>query len=223
LLHRRRRESFKANYVYIPEKFRETRPEMLQPIMQAHPLATLVVATDGGIVANHIPVMTIAEPKPLGRLRGHIARANPLWKHYRSGGEALAIFHGPDAYISPNYYPTKQQTGEVVPTWNYAIVQARGTLEFTHDAEWLLELVGNLTTIHEAAQPHAWKVDDAPREYTRSMLGLIVGFEFTVTDLVGKLKLSQNRALEDRQGVLEGLNRVGDSDSLEMAGMMDLK
>jgi transcriptional regulator len=209
--------------VYIPEKFRETRPDMLQPIMRAHPLASMVVATDSGIVANHIPVMTLAEPKPLGKLRGHIARANSLWKQYRAGSEALAIFHGPDAYISPNYYPTKQQTGEVVPTWNYAIVQARGTLEFTHDAEWLRELVGNLTTAHEASQPHAWKVDDAPREYTRSMLGMIVGFEFTVTDLVGKLKLGQNRTLEDRQGVLEGLTRAGDSASLEMASMMDLK
>lgn len=209
--------------MYIPEKFKEARPEMLQPIMRAHPLATLVVTTDGGIVANHIPVMTLAEPAPLGKLRGHIARANPLWKQYRAGSEALAIFHGPDAYISPNYYPTKQQTGEVVPTWNYAIVQARGTLEFTHDAAWLLELVEKLTTRHEASQPHAWKVDDAPRDYTRSMLGMIVGFEFTVTGLVGKLKLSQNRALEDREGVRAGLDRAGDSASHEMAGMLEPK
>ena len=157
-------------------------------------------------------------------MRGwHIARANSLWKQYRPGGEALAIFHGPAACVSPNYYPTKQQTGEVVPTWNYAIVQARGTLEFTHDAEWLLELVGKLTTVHERSQPHAWKVDDAPREYTRSMLGMIVGFEFTVTGLLGKLKLSQNRTLEDRQGVADGLNRSANSPSLEMASMMDLK
>jgi transcriptional regulator len=209
--------------VYIPEKFKETRPEVLQPIMRAHPLATLVVAADSGVIANHIPVTTLADPAPLGRLRGHIARANSFWKQYRTGSEALAIFHGPDAYISPNYYPTKQQTGEVVPTWNYAIVHARGTLEFTHDADWLLELVGKLTTLHEASQPHAWKVDDAPREYTRSMLGMIVGFEFTVTSLVGKLKLSQNRTPEDRLGVLEGLNRAGDSTSLEMAGMLELK
>lgn len=208
--------------MYIPEKFKETRPEMLQPIMRAHPLATLVANTESGIVANHIPVMTLAEPAPLGKLRGHIARANGLWKHYRHGSEALAIFHGPDAYVSPNYYPSKQQSGEVVPTWNYAIVQARGTLEFTHEAQWLLELVGKLTHLHEASQPHAWKVEDAPRDYTHSMLGMIVGFEFTITHLVGKLKLSQNRSAEDRQGVLEGLQRAADSESLEMAAMMQL-
>jgi transcriptional regulator len=208
--------------VYIPEKFKETRPEVLQAIMRAHPLATLVVTGDGGVIADHVPMAALAEPTPLGRLRGHIARANPLWRNYRGGSEALAIFHGPQAYISPNFYATKQQTGEVVPTWNYAVVHARGPLQFTHDAVWLRELVGGLTQTHEASQPRPWQVDDAPGEYTQAMLKLIVGFELTVTSLVGKLKLSQNRSDEDHRGVLAGLQAAGDANSLEMADLMGL-
>jgi transcriptional regulator len=208
--------------VYIPEKFKESRPEVLHAIMRSHPLATLVVMGDSGFIANHMPMVALAEPAPFGRLRGHIARANPLWKQYRSGSDALAIFHGPQAYISPNLYATKQQTGEVVPTWNYAVAHARGPLEFTHDAAWLRELVGGLTNTHEASQPRPWQVEDAPGEFTQAMLGLIVGFELTITSLVGKLKLSQNRTDEDRRGVLAGLKAAGDANSLEMADMLGL-
>jgi transcriptional regulator len=208
--------------MYLPEKFKESRPEVLQAIMRSHPLATLVVLGDNGVIANHVPMVALVEPTPWGRLRGHIARANPLWKQYRSGSEALAIFHGPQAYISPNFYASKQQTGEVVPTWNYAVAHARGPLEFTHDAGWLRELVGGLTKHHEASQPRPWQVDDAPGEFTQSMLGLIVGFELMITSLVGKLKLSQNRTDEDRRGVLAGLKAAGDANSLEVADMLGL-
>jgi transcriptional regulator len=208
--------------VYSPEKFKESRPDVLQAIMRAHPLATLVVTGDSGVIANHVPMVALAEPTPLGSLRGHIARANPLWKEYRGGSEALAIFHGPQAYISPNLYATKQQTGEVVPTWNYAVVHARGPLQFTHDAEWLRALVVGLTDTHEASQPRPWQVGDAPGEFTQAMLGLIVGFELTITSLVGKLKLSQNRTDEDRRGVWSGLKAAGDANSLEMADMLGL-
>lgn len=209
--------------MYLPEKFKESRPEVLHALMRTNPLATLVVAGTTGLLANHIPIEPLEEPKPFGKLRGHIARANPMWREYSGVSEALAIFQGPSAYISPNFYPTKQQTGEVVPTWNYAIVHVRGALEFTHDAEWLRQLVVGLTSTHEASQSLPWKVDDAPRAYIDGMLKLIVGFELTITSMVGKFKLSQNRTDEDRRGVLAGLRSASDASALQMADMLGLE
>jgi transcriptional regulator len=144
-----------------------------------------------------------------------------LWKACRPDSEVLVIFQGPQAYISPNWYATKQQTGEVVPTWNYAVVHARGPLTFTHDADWLLSLVSRLTNAHEARQDRPWAVSDAPAEYTQSMLGLIVGFEILISSLVGKFKLSQNRTQADRHGVLEALAEAEDDQSRAMASLLD--
>ena|SRR5579871_6578887 len=209
--------------MYIPEKFREERAEFLHPLMRAHALATLITVGDSGIIANHVPMELNPEPAPFGTLRGHIARANPLWKQYRPGSEVLAVFQGPERYISPNLYASKQETGEVVPTWNYAVVHARGTLSFTEEAQWLLRLVTRLTDSHEAAQGAPWKVTDAPEAYTQSMLKLIVGFEIAISSLVGKFKLSQNRTLPDRRGVLAGLEASSDPSAREMAGMLDIE
>ena len=166
--------------MYLPAYFNESRPEVMQALMRARPLATLVVSCESGLVANHIPVETLAEPAPLGVLRGHVARANPLWQQYRADSEALAIFQGPQTYISPSFYPAKQETGEVVPTWNYAVVHAHGTLRFVQDVEWLRALVTRLTDGQEASRPLPWKVTDAPPLYIDKMLSLIVGFEFTI-------------------------------------------
>ena len=127
--------------MYLPAHFNETRTEVLHALMRAHPLATLVTLSGSGLAANHIPVQTLGEPAPLGSIRGHIARANPLWREYRSESEALAIFQGPQVYISPSFYPSKAETGEVVPTWDYAVVHARGALKFEHDAAWMRALV----------------------------------------------------------------------------------
>src|SRR5277367_3405143 len=118
--------------------------------MRARPLVTLVTSCTSGLIANHVPVHTLPEPAPLGSIRGHIARANPLWREYAPGSEALAIFQGPDAYVSPSLYPSKKQTGEVVPTWDYAVVHAHGTLRFIQDTQWLRALVTRLTDAHEA-------------------------------------------------------------------------
>src|SRR5271167_2389663 len=188
--------------------------------MRARPLATLVTSCDSGLRANHIPVQTLAEPAPLGSIRGHIARANPLWRDYAQGTEAMAIFHGPEAYISPSLYPSKTQTGEVVPTWDYAVVHAHGTLKFIDDAEWLHGFVAGLTATHEAARLQPWKIGDAPREYIEKMLRLIVGFEFSILRLSGKWKVSQNRPLADQQGVVKGLQEASDADSREIAAML---
>src|ERR1700689_995761 len=145
----------------------------MHALMRAHPLCTLVTQCESGLVANHVPVQTLAEPVPLGRIRGHIARANPLWRDYRAETQALAIFQGPQAYISPSFYPSKAKTGEVVPTWDYAVVHASGTLRFIHDAQWLRSLVAGLTNTHEMPRVQPWKIDDAPAEDSGKMLGFL--------------------------------------------------
>lgn len=188
--------------------------------MRARPLSTLVTQCESGLVANHVPVQTLDDPAPLGCIRGHIARANPLWRDYRSGTEALAIFQGPQAYVSPSLYPSKAKTGEVVPTWNYAVVHAAGTLRFVQDPAWLKDFVAGLTTAHEAPRALPWKIDDAPAAYIDRMLGLIVGFEFSIESLRGKWKVSQNRMHADRQGVIRGLRDAADADSREIAAIL---
>jgi transcriptional regulator len=209
--------------MYIPEKFREERTEVLHRLMRAHPLATLIAVGEFGIMANHVPMEINPEPAPFGTLRGHIARANPLWKQYRPGSEVLTVFQGPQRYISPNLYATKRETGEVVPTWNYAVVHARGALNFTEDSGWLRQMVTRLTNFHEAGQSAPWKVTDAPEAFTQSMLDIIVGFELPIASLVGKFKLSQNRTEPDRRGVLGSLQNSSDPDAREMAGMLGLE
>jgi len=205
--------------VYLPPFFKETRTEVLHAMMRARPLATLVTIGDAGLAANHIPVETLSEPAPLGLLRGHIARANPLWREYRVDSEALAIFHGPQAYISPSFYPSKQKTGEVVPTWDYAVVHVRGSLRFMQDAVWLRNLVVRLTDAHEGPRQGPWKVTDAPPPYIEKMLSQIVGFELSVVSMTGKWKLNQNHPEANRQGVVKGLSD-GSADSREVAEMV---
>jgi transcriptional regulator len=206
--------------MYLPAHFKESRIEVLHELMRARPLATLITRADSGLVANHIPVETLSEPFPHGLIRGHIARANPLWREYRADTEALAIFQGPQVYISPSFYPSKQQTGEVVPTWDYAVVHAHGTLRFFEDAAWLHALVERLTDSHESVRQQPWKVGDAPPPYLQKMLSAIVGFEFSIARLIGKWKVSQNHPAANRHGVVRGLRASGDADSTEIADMI---
>ncbi len=206
--------------MYLPAFFEESRADVLHALMRARPLATLVTMCDTGLVANHIPVETDCDPAPLGTIRGHVARANPLWRNCRTESEALAIFQGPQAYVSPSFYPMKKETGEVVPTWDYAVVHARGSLRFIHDTDWLLGLVGRLTDSHEASRPAPWKVGDAPPPYIEKMLTLIVGFEFKVAALTGKWKLSQNHPAGNRHGVERGLRASPGGDGREIADML---
>lgn len=206
--------------MYVPAHFNETRPDIMRALMRARPLCTLVTQCDSELVANHVPVQTLDEPQPFGCLRGHIARANPLWRAYQEDSQALAIFQGPQAYISPSFYPSKAQSGEVVPTWNYAVVHASGTLRFIEDGAWLREFVTGLTNTHEAPRPAPWKIDDAPPAYIEKMLTLIVGFEFSITALSGKWKLSQNRAPQDREGVVRNLESASDAGSREIAALL---
>jgi transcriptional regulator len=206
--------------MHIPKYFEETRLETLHELIRAHPFGTLVTLTRDGLEANHIPFEIDPEPLPFGTLRGHIARANALWRNVSTEGEALAIFQGVDAYISPSWYPTKQETGKVVPTWNYAVVHAHGPLRMIDDRKWLREFVEKLTTRHEAGRVTPWKVTDAPAGYIEELLDAIVGLEMVVTRLVGKWKVSQNRPTRDQDGAAEGLLRDGSESSSAMARLI---
>ena len=189
--------------MYLPKHFEQPNPALLAALMHAHPLATLIVATPAGPTADLIPLEFHPDQGAQGTLRGHVARANPLWRH--AGAAALAVFHGPQAYVSPNWYPSKREHGKVVPTWNYTMVQARGELRAVDDSPWLRALVGRLTQRHESVQPAPWAVSDAPDDYVQQMLGAIVGIEIELTVLTGKWKVSQNRSAGDRAGVAAGL------------------
>jgi transcriptional regulator len=183
--------------MYNPPQFREERIEVLHDFIREHPLATLVTTGYNGLEANHVPMILDAAA---GLLRGHVSRANPIWKE--TNDEVLAIFTGPDHYISPSWYPSKQEHGRVVPTWNYIAVHARGILTFFDDAGRLRSIVEDLTTIHEASFPQPWKVADAPPEYVEGLLKAIVGFELKIEKLEGKWKSSQNRSEADRSSVM---------------------
>lgn len=188
--------------MYLPAHFAQQDPAALQALVQAHPLATLVSSTGpDGLTADHVPLMFDAAS---GCLRGHVARANPLWQH-ADGQAVLAIFRGPQAYVSPSWYPSKAEHHKVVPTWNYAVVHAHGPLQVVHDAPWLHTLVTQLTTQHEAPRATPWAVTDAPEPFIDQMLRAIVGIQIPVQRWVGKWKLSQNRSAADRDGVARGL------------------
>jgi transcriptional regulator len=197
--------------VYVPEHFRETRIDVLQAFVERHPLATLVAVTPAGLTANHIPLRAQLAPQGGGVLRGHIARANTLWRELQPGAAVLAIFTGADGYISPMWYPSKREHGKVVPTWNYATVHVRGSIAFIDDAGWLRQFVTSLTDLHEGGRSERWHVSDAPADYIEGMLRAIVGFEITVTDVLAKFKGSQNRPAADRAAVAEALRAAGRS------------
>lgn len=205
--------------MYQPPHFQETRPAVLHGLVRRHPLGLLVTqGADGSLCADPVPFLLDADRGPHGTLRCHVARANPVWREARRDVESLVVFQGPQAYVSPNWYATKAESAKVVPTWNYVVVQARGRLAVIEDAAWLRQLVGELTTRHEAPQPAPWQVEDAPADYVEAMLKAIVGIEIPLTSLVGKWKVSQNRPAADRDGVAQALSAQGSDEAAAMAG-----
>lgn len=194
--------------MYNPPHFKEDRVKVLHEAIRRAGLATLVTTGPDGFVASHIPLLLDPEPAPYGTLHGHLARGNPQGRN-GSDGEALAIFLGPDAYVTPSWYATKRATGKVVPTWNYVAIHAYGKLSFFDDAERLLALVTRLTRRHEAGRAAPWEVSDAPDDYVRGQLKGIIGFAMPLARLEGKWKMSQNRPAEDRAGVADGLAGEG--------------
>ncbi len=189
--------------MYLPKHFEQPDRNALIALMHEHPLSTLIVTTAEGTSADLIPLEFAPTEGQHGVLRGHVARANPLWRH--AGAQALAVFTGPEAYISPGWYASKHEHGKVVPTWNYTMVQARGVLRAIDDTSWLRALVGRLTDRHEARLARPWQVSDAPDDYVQQMLRAIVGIEIPLDSLVGKWKVTQNRSQADRLGVATGL------------------
>ena len=195
--------------MYIPSYNAESRPEVLLDFIEAHPFGAMVTGGPGGLFATHLPWVVERGEGSVARLLGHVARANP---HHRQdqGGEALVIFTGPDAYITPAWYAAKQEHGKVVPTWNYIAVHAYGSVVFRDDAAFLRPHLEALTNLHEQGREHPWRIDDAPADYIDKLQAAIVGVEIEVTRLEGKWKMSQNRSGADIDGVVEGLSKSPD-------------
>jgi transcriptional regulator len=193
--------------------------ELQQQILDTR-LAVVVTHDEQGLQASHLPLLFSPDQGPSGTLYGHFARANPQWKALQNGAEALVIFAGADAYVSPGFYPSKAEHGKVVPTWNYVAVHAYGTAEVFSDADRLLNLVSALTDRHEAGRDQPWKVADAPADYIDGMLKAIVGFALPIQRLEGKRKLSQNRSTTDIAGVREGLAASPDVHDQALAHLM---
>jgi transcriptional regulator len=204
--------------MYLPSHFKESRPEVLHALIRAQPLAVLVSTGASGLSAEHLPLCIGPEADGQLALLGHVARANPVWQ--RDGAEALAIFQGPQAYVSPSWYPSKREHGKVVPTWNYITVHAHGRLIVHDDPAWIRALLERLTTQMEAPRAQPWAVSDAPADYLEKMIAMVVGVELRVERLEGKWKLSQNQLPPNRAGVIDGLLAAGEPEAAAVARAM---
>ncbi len=205
--------------MYTPPAFRIDELAAVHAVIRASRLTNFVTATEAGLMATPLPLILDDREGEHGVLYGHLARANPQWKT-PAIGDAMALFAGPDAYITPSWYATKQETGKVVPTWNYAAVHAYGPAEFFEDPERLLAVVTRLTRLHEDARPAPWAVSDAPADFVQSQLRGIVGIRMPIRRVEGKLKMSQNRPAADREGVVSGLSASERESDRTVAGMI---
>ncbi|WP_210712783.1 MULTISPECIES: FMN-binding negative transcriptional regulator [Pseudomonas] len=206
--------------MYLPRAFVDEDLARLQQLILGSRLATLVTWGALGLQASHLPLLLDPGQGANGTLYGHLAKANPQCAELAAGAEALVIFTGEDAYVSPSFYPSKAEHGKVVPTWNYVAVHAYGQPEVFSDPERLLKVVGGLTERHEAGRPQPWQVTDAPADYLEGMLRAIVGFALPIQRLEGKRKLSQNRSAEDIAGVREGLAASADLRDQQLSRLM---
>ena len=197
--------------MYVPNHFQVHEMDQLHQYIRDYGFGMLVVADVDGIEANHVPFLLRAvEGDALGHLQCHLARSNPIWQRLQEGARVLAVFQGPDAYVSPSWYPTKAETGRVVPTWNYLAVHAEGSARVIQDSTWLKHHLNQLTDQHESGMDNPWSVDDAPADFTEQLVRAIVGIEIKIESLTGKLKASQNQPERNRAGVKAGLASTGD-------------
>lgn len=208
--------------MYVPAHFNEPRKEVLHAQIAQHPFGTLITHGKSGLDANHIPFELASDEGEWGVLHAHVARANPVWQDVANGDEVLVVFRAGDAYISPNWYPSKQDAHRQVPTWNYIVVHAHGRITIRDDEKYVRGVVARLTRTHEASEPQPWKMGDAPSEYIDTLLGMIVGVEIEITRLVGKSKLSQNKEARDIEGAGQALRardhfQIGDAMLAEAA------
>jgi transcriptional regulator len=199
--------------MYVPSYFGETRRESLHGLIRVYPFATVVTQSVMGLAANHLPFELVGD-----QLLGHVARGNELAR--LDGAEVLLVFHGPDGYISPNWYPSKHETGREVPTWNYALVHVHGRLRVIDDTVWMRQLLERLTARHEGTQPVPWTLEQAPADHIEKMLRVVVGLEVAIDHIEGKFKLSQNHPVRNRDGVLAGLRQRNAERDASLADLM---
>ncbi len=205
--------------MYRPDHFVVDEIPQVHALMRARPLAALVSTGPLGLYGTHLPTV-LKDEGPFGTIECHLARANPHWKDLAAGGEALMIFQGPESYVTPNWYPSKALHGKTVPTWNYAVVHAYGRPAVMEDPDWKRRHVSELTAQQERGEAQPWAVTDAPESYVQAMLRGIVGFRFAIERLEGKWKMSQNREMPDRAGVVQGLRRRGEGEDAEVAKLV---
>jgi transcriptional regulator len=199
--------------MYVPPHFREQNLDVLHETIRRIALGTVVTLGPDGLIGSHVPMLLDPTKGEFGTLTGHLAKANLQAKGADESVEALAVFLGPEAYITPNWYATKQESGKVVPTWNYIAVHAYGPITYHDDADWLRGMVSRLTDVHEASNAQPWEVSDAPEPFIQSQLKGIIGFEIPITRIEGKWKLSQNRPAADKEGVMSGLSARDGADA----------
>ena len=202
--------------MYIPSKFKQDDEQELLALMRDYPFATLITYTKSGIEVNHLPISISWQEGKL-YLHAHIAKVNKFWQSVAELSEAMVIFNGPNCYISPNHYPTKQQTGKAVPTWNYIAVHVKGAIRFIHDASWIHRALETLTTEHESKSENPWAMSDVPASYINKMLPAIVGIEIAVTSITGQWKLSQNQPEINQLGVIDGLSASAEANAQQVA------
>lgn len=207
--------------MYIPKAFAQPNVATMHTLMRAHPLATVITLNADGLNANHIPLHLDAAPAPFGTLRGHVARANPMLDDINTDLESLIVFQGPQTYITPAWYATKQETGKVAPTWNYAVVHAYGTVRKMDDPAWLRSQLDALTAHNETAFAEPWYVSDAPAEFIEQILAHIVGIEIVITRLLGKWKVNQNQPQRNQDSVIAGLRARGSENDLVNASLVE--
>lgn len=207
--------------MYNPPHFREDRVAVLHDLIREHGFATLVTLGPEGLTADHIPMEVDSAAGPFGTLVGHVSRANPVWRRPSGDTEALVVFQGSQSYVSPAWYETKQETGKVVPTWNYVVVHAHGPIRAIEDRVWLRAFVERLTNRYEASRAEPWRVSDAPEDFVEGLLKGIVGIEIPITRIEGKWKVSQNRPAADRSGVAAALRGIGEPGPAAMARLVD--
>ena len=207
--------------MYVPPAFREEDLPTIHSEMRKIQLATLVTQSSGGLVATHLPLFLDATEGKYGTLHGHLARANEQWSTGLESVEALAIFTGPDAYVTPSWYPSMKESGKVVPTWIYVAIHAYGRARFSEDPTLLREIITRLTDIHEAASPTPWQVNDAPADYIDAQLKRIVAVTIPISRLEGKWKFDQRSSEQDRLGVIAGLRAQGGRKEEEAADIME--
>jgi transcriptional regulator len=206
--------------MYQPPHFREERLDVQHAFIRAQPLGLLVTVGAAGLIANPVPFVLDAKASQRGTLKCHLARANPQWRDFDPAHEALVIFQGVESYITPSWYPTKQETGKVVPTWNYVTVHAYGPLQVRDDRAWLARQIAELTALKEGAREKPWAVTDAPETFVEAQLKGIVGLEIPISRIEGKWKVSQNRPEADREGVIEGLRAESGEQAAAMADLV---